>query len=153
MEFLHLLEVSFRQVSHLFKTLHSFPFIEGTVFKISLKTLSAGLATLSLPGYWIYQFLTLRCCCSVITSCLTLWRHTRSAVHGLQHTRLPCPSLSPKVWPSSCPLSQWYYPTISSSAPLFTFCLQSFPASGSFPMSRLFTSGGQIILAVHISWN
>ena len=63
--------------------------------------------------------------------------------HGLQHTRLPCPSLSPKVCSNSCPLSQWCHPTISSSAALFSFCLQSFPASGSFPMSQLFASGGQ----------
>ena len=57
--------------------------------------------------------------------------------HVLQHTRLPCPSLSPGVCSSSCPLSQWCNPTISSSATLFSFCLQSFPASGSFPMSQL----------------
>ena len=65
--------------------------------------------------------------------------------HGLQHTRLPCPSPSPRVCPSSCSLSQWCHPTISSSATLFSFCLQSFPASGSFPVTQLFTSGGQRI--------
>ena len=63
--------------------------------------------------------------------------------HGLQHTRPPCPSLSPEVCPSSWLLSQWCYPTISSSATLFSFWLQSFPALASFPMSRLFASGGQ----------
>ena len=57
---------------------------------------------------------------------------------GLQHTRSPCASLSPGVSPSSCPLSRWCYLTISSSADLFSFCLQSFPAWGSFPMSQLF---------------
>ena len=57
----------------------------------------------------------------------------------------PCPSLSPGVCLSSCPLNQWCYLTISSSAILFSFCLQSFPASGSFPMSWLFASGGQSI--------
>ena len=57
----------------------------------------------------------------------------------------PCPSLSPRVCPSSYPLRQWCYPTISSSADLFSFCLQSFPASGSCPMSWLFASGGQSI--------
>ena len=62
--------------------------------------------------------------------------------HELQHTRLPCPSLSPRVCSNSCPLSPWCYLTISSSATLF-FCLLSFPGSGSFPVSRLFTSGGQ----------
>ena len=54
-----------------------------------------------------------------------------------------CPSLPPKVFPSSGPLNQWCYPTISSSATLFSFCLQSFPASWSFLMSQFFTSGGQ----------
>ena len=66
--------------------------------------------------------------------------------HGLQHTRLLCPPLSPGVCLNSCPLSQWYHPTISSSVTLFS-CLQSFPASGSFPVSGLFTSGDQSIRA------
>ena len=65
--------------------------------------------------------------------------------HGLQLARLPRPSLFPGVCPNSCPLSQWCSLTISSSAALFSFCLQSFPASGSFPMNQLFTSGGQSI--------
>ena len=65
--------------------------------------------------------------------------------HGLQHTRLPCPSLCPRVCSNSCPLSQWCCLTISFSAIPFSFCLQSFPASGSFPMSWLFTSGGRSI--------
>ena len=64
--------------------------------------------------------------------------------HQRQHTRLPCPSSSPRVCQSSCLLSCWCHPTISSSVTLF-FCLQSFLASGSFPTSWLFTSGGQII--------
>ena len=65
--------------------------------------------------------------------------------HGLQHARLPCPSLSSRVCSNSCTLSWWCYPTISSSVIPF-FCLQSFPASGSFPMSQLFASGGQSIV-------
>ena len=65
--------------------------------------------------------------------------------HGLQHARLPCPSLSPGVCPSSCPLSRWCHPTISSCVAPFSFCPQSFPASGSFPMSQLFASGVQSI--------
>ena len=65
--------------------------------------------------------------------------------HGLQHDRLPCPSLSPKVCSDSCPLSQWYHPTIASFATLFSFCFQSFPASRSFPMTLLFASGSQSI--------
>ena len=59
--------------------------------------------------------------------------------------KLPCPSLSPRVYSNSCPLSQWCHPTISSSVTYFSFCPQSFPASESFPMSQLFTSGGQSI--------
>ena len=65
--------------------------------------------------------------------------------HGLQHARLPCPSPSPRVCPNSCPLSQWCHPTISSSVVPFSSCLQSFPASRSFPMSWPFTSCGQSI--------
>ena len=65
--------------------------------------------------------------------------------HGLQHTRLPCLSLFPKVYSNSCPLSWWCHPTISSSVVPFSSCLQSFPASESFPVSRLFASGGQKI--------
>ena len=62
--------------------------------------------------------------------------------HGLQHTRLPCPSLSLRVCSNSYPLSRWCHPTILSSTTPFSSCLQSFPASGSFPMSWLFASGG-----------
>ena len=65
--------------------------------------------------------------------------------HGLQHARLPCPSPTPGVYSNSCPLSRWCHPTISSSFIPFSSCPQSFPASGSFPMSQLFTSGGQSI--------
>ena len=60
--------------------------------------------------------------------------------HELWHARLPCPSLSPGVCSNSCPLNQWCYLIISSSATPFSFSIQSFPASGSFPMSRLFAS-------------
>ena len=62
--------------------------------------------------------------------------------HGLQPTRLPCPSLSLRVCSNWCPPSRWCYLTISSSALPFSFCLQCFPVSGSFPMSQLFPSGG-----------
>ena len=64
---------------------------------------------------------------------------------GLQHSRFPCPSPSPRACSNSCPLSRWYHPTISSSVIPFSSWLQSFPASGSFPMSQLFSSGGQSI--------
>ena len=65
--------------------------------------------------------------------------------HGLQHARLPCPSPALKAYSDSRPLSQWCHPTISSSVVPFSSCLQSFLASGSFPMSQLFTSGGQSV--------
>ena len=63
--------------------------------------------------------------------------------HGLQYPRPPCPSPTPRIYPNSCPLSQWCHPTISSSVIPFSSCLQSFPGSGSFQMSHLFASGGQ----------
>jgi len=75
--------------------------------------------------------------CSVMSDSLRL--------HELQHTRPPCPSPTPGVYPNPCPLSWWYHPTISSSVVPFSSCPQSFPASGSFPMNQLFTSGGQSI--------
>ena len=65
--------------------------------------------------------------------------------HWLQHTRSPCPSPTTGVYSNSCPLSQWWHPTISSSVIPFSSHLQSFPAPGSFQMSQLFTSGGQSI--------
>ena len=64
--------------------------------------------------------------------------------HGLQHARLPCPSPTPRVYSNSRPSSPWCHPTISSSVVPFSY-LQSFPASGSFPMSQFFASGGQSI--------
>ena len=75
--------------------------------------------------------------CSVVSSSLP--------PHGLQHDRLPCPSPTPGVDSNSCPLSQWCHLAISSSVVPFSSCLQSFPASGSFPISQLFASGGQNI--------
>ena len=71
--------------------------------------------------------------CSVVSA---LWPH------GLQHARLPCPSPFPRACLDSCPLSQWCHPTISSSVIPFSSCLQSFPASGSFP----------VMLALRIRW-
>ena len=65
--------------------------------------------------------------------------------HGLQHSRLPCPSPTPRACSNSCPSSQWCHPTISSSVVPLSSCLQSFPVSGSFPMSQFFASGGQNI--------
>ena len=65
--------------------------------------------------------------------------------HGLQYARLPCPSPTPRACSNSCPLSWWCHPTISSSVVPSSSCFQSFPASGSFPMSQFFASGGQNI--------
>ena len=75
--------------------------------------------------------------CSVMSN--SLW------LHGLQHARLPCPWPTPGVYSNSCPSSQWCHPAISSSFVPFSSHLQSFPASGSFQMSKFFTSGGQSI--------
>ena len=70
---------------------------------------------------------------SVVSS--SLWPH------GLPHDRPPCPSPTPRVYSNSCPLNRWCHPTISSSVVPFSSCLQSFPASGSFPRSQFFASG------------
>ena len=77
--------------------------------------------------------------CTVVSN--SLWPH------GLQHARLPCPSPTPRACSNSYPLSQWCHPTISSSMAPFSSCLQSFPASGSFLISLLFTLSGQSIEA------
>ena len=78
---------------------------------------------------------------SVAPSCPTLCDPMN---HSMQHTRPPCPSSTPGVYPNPCPLSQWCHSTISSSFVPFSH-LPSFPASGSFPMSQLFVSGGRSI--------
>ena len=65
--------------------------------------------------------------------------------HELQHARLSCPSAIPRVYSNSCPSSRWCHQSISFSVVPFSSCLQPFPASGSFPMSQFFTSGGQSI--------
>ena len=84
----------------------------------------------------MHQFSSVQFSCSVLSD--YLWPH------GLQHTRLPCPSPTPGAYSNSCPLSRWCHPTTSSSVIPFS-CLQSFPASGSFPMSQFFASSGQSI--------
>ena len=77
--------------------------------------------------------------CSVQFSCSVV----SNSLHGLQHTRPPCPSPTPRVHPNSCPSSWWCHPAISSSVIPFSSCLQSLPSSESFPMSQLLTWGGQ----------
>ena len=83
------------------------------------------------------QFSSVQFICSVVFNSLQL--------HGLQHSRPPCPSATPGIYPNSCPLSQWCHPTISSSVTPFSSCPQSFPASETFQMSQFFASGGQNI--------
>ena len=73
--------------------------------------------------------------------------------HGLQHARLPCPSLTPGAYSNSCPSIRCCHPTMSSSVIPFSPCLQSFPASGSFPRSQFFTSDGQNIGSFSFSIN
>ena len=81
----------------------------------------------------VYKFILLKVCFQSLSMSNSLWPH------GLQHTRLPCPSASTGACSNSCPLSWWCHPTISSPF----CCLQSYPASRSFLMSQLFASGGQ----------
>ena len=83
----------------------------------------------------VIQFSSVQFSCSVVSD--SLWPHEP------QHARPSFPSPTPGFYPDSCPLSWWCHPTISSSFIPFSFCPQPFPASGSFPMSQLFTSGGQ----------
>ena len=73
-------------------------------------------------------------------SCVRLF-----VIHGLQHSRLPCPSPTPRAYSNSCALSQWCHPTSSSSVTPFSSRLQSFPAPESFLMSQFFEWGGQSI--------
>ena len=81
--------------------------------------------------------------------CLSSVQFSRSVMsdslrpHESQHARPPCPSLTPRVYSNSCPSSRWCHPAISSSVVPFSSCPQSLPASGSFPISQLFTWGGQ----------
>ena len=83
------------------------------------------------------QFSSVQFSCSVMSD--SLWSH------GLQHNRSPCHSPTPEVYSNTCPLSWWCHPTISSSVIPFSSYLQSFPASGSFQINQVFTSGGQSI--------
>ena len=95
-------------------------------------------------SHHIWQFSSVQFSCSVVSD--SLWPH------GLQHARPPCPSTIPGVYSNSCPLSQWRHPTISSSVVPFSSCSQSLPASEYFPMSQLFTWGGQSIGVSASTW-
>ena len=97
--------------------------------------MSWGLQRELLLRYWFVCFFLLSSCWIVSDSLRP---------YGLQHAKLPCPSPSPGMCPSSCPLNRWCYPTISSSVLHFSY-LQSFPASRYFPVSQLFESGGKVL--------
>ena len=101
------------------------------------------------PPQWKHRLLTNGPPGNSHNRCLLLFSHevlsNSLRLHGLQHMRLPCPSPSPGVYSNSCPLIWWWHPTISSSVALFSACPQSFPASGSSPVSWLFASTGQSI--------
>ena len=94
------------------------------------------------------QFIDILCDILILKSSVQFSRSVMSnslQPHGLQYARLPCPSPTPWAYWNSCPLSWWCHPTISSSVIPFSPHLQSFPTSGSFPMSQFFKSGGQNI--------
>ena len=130
---------------------------------ISLKGISDLVSTSAIPGAhptcrYFYIIASVephrsKCFHSHYSDKETSWRSkelllSRSVIpdslwHGLQHARLPCPSSSPRASSNSHPSSRWYHPTISSSVAPFSSCLQSFPASESFPTSQFFASGGQ----------
>ena len=124
------------------KGVFSAPSLNGHRFLSSLKKACQRVttiflsSTLSTPYDLQKSFSSLQLSHSVVSN--SLWPD------GLQHARPPCPP-TPRVYSNSCPSSQWCHPAISSSVVPFSSCLQSFPASGSFPMSQLFAWGGQSI--------
>ena len=87
--------------------------------------------------FCFWSFNSVQFSCSIVSDSLR--------PHELQHSRPPCLSPTPRVYPDSCALSRWCHPTISSFVVAFSSCPQSFPASGSFQMSQFFSSGGQSI--------
>ena len=116
------------------------------ILKISKRSISSNVSFKTCVSLLIFcfndlsfgvQFSSVQFSCSVMSD--SLWPHES------QHTRPPCPSPTPRVYPNSCPSSRWCHPTISSSVIPFSSCPQSLPASESFPMSQLFAWGGQSI--------
>ena len=103
-----------------------------------LLTASSNYSNLLAPSHLTIPSCDWRSCC--LFSCQVVSKSLQP--HGLQHARPTCPSPPPQICPSSCPLNQWCHLIVSSSVTLFSFCLQSFPASGSFPMSQLFAFMG-----------
>ena len=123
-------------------TSHSLFLLQNPLFPltISFPPLLSLLQILDAPlalSMWPRVFSSVQFSCSVVSNSLR--------PHGLQHSSPPCPSPTPRVYSNPCPLCQWCHPTISSSVVPFSSCLQSFPASGCFQMSQLFTSCGQNI--------
>ena len=106
---------------------HSFSYESYLLFSCKIYTVNNSLKTNSVSSFQLLSHVQL------------MWPH------GLQHTRLPCPSPTPRACSHSCVSSQWCHPTISSSVIPFSSCPQSYPASGSFPMSQPFASSGQSI--------
>ena len=105
---------------------------QSSDFWRKVKTRKFSVKPPPLPTFSSVQF-----SCSVVSDSLR--------PHESQHARPPCPSQTPGVYPNSYPLSRWCHPAISSSVVPFSSCPQSLPASGAFPMSQLFASGGQSI--------
>ena len=104
----------------------------------SLQRMESSSLWYTIGPYWLsILYIVVQFSCSIVSDFL--------GPHELQHTRPPCLSPTPGVYPNSCPSSQWCHPTISPSVIPFSSCLQSFPASGSFPLSQFFVSGGQSI--------
>ena len=149
-QYLHLLEYHLQFLKFfsaiplliLLRKCFSFSHTSQGILYVLLSFLSFSLSLSSIWSSYRYQEdiclrLSLLFSHSVVSS--SLWPH------GLVHTRLPCPSLSPRACSNSHPLSRWCHPTLSFSVTLFSSCPQSFPASGSFPLSLHFISGGQII--------
>ena len=106
-----------------------------TLFIEVLISVSSLTLFLACQHWRVWKYVCVQFSHSVVSD--SLWPH------GLQHTRLPCPSQTPGACSDSCPSIWWCHPTISSSVDPFSSCLQSFPASGSFPRSQFFPSGGQ----------
>ena len=133
----HILYLSACIVSVIMHVLLSLYFLRSESYARGLITFSV------IAGYWDFRLHPRGYMAWLLLfnpkSCPTLWPH------GLQHARLPCPSLTPRVCSNSCLLSRWCHPTISSSVVPASSCLQAFPESGCFPVSWLFAPGGQNI--------
>ena len=126
--------------------------IFSSFYELTLSSKLYIYLSLSIVVLWQSSFIfaSLAVFFSPISSVQLLSHIDSLQARGLQHARLRCPSPTPGAYSNSCTLSWWCHPTISSSVVPFSSCLQSFPASGSFPMSQFFTSGGQRI-AVSVS--